>query len=750
MYFTQEDYIKIESWLNQRTVKDTEFPNTGPMKGNEKIPIIQDGKNKIIDFHEFVQQVTDMRLPDFYNVTVATKKSCITLKEAVSLVPVKQRKLGLVITYYNEHGNWLIYQFKGTSLNQWDSLNYWNNLIQQALDEFVFFPDEEDITGVRDGNRTFLKLKDREYNPDEFSGMGKVTLRKNLVGTEACSIDDEDHYINLLNQDMIKEENTVYIIQYDFDLNGKTISIPKGCTLWFQGGSINNGKIYLQNTAILGAFELADMGNVDTFGKFNTGQVMTFSNNERQELRWWNGEEWLLVLDITDYNELRTLIQELTEKHNREILELNRRCELIESRVTNAETIIREHSSTISNHETRISKTENDITNISGDINSIENSISNIENNISNIENSINDIDTITEEINNILDTINQAITNLTEVIDNIDNTITNHIQQYIENTIIGTASVTVNGKKYTPDNKGNITLPDYPEVEGGVADSVKGTLTVKSYDDTTLGTYNGSKDVSIKLPSGGTADKVAKKLKFTGVSNAEYDGSSEVIVNIPESTAEFTPKSLTIKNANGEDAVVYNAKEDKEIQLKKLHIIENPKDVSNLGAFEGGINSMDVDLLKNEANINLSTYNYGSERHPIVLFAGRIYRTEPKASWNYDNKSQQHSRLLLTMVQQDGGLFFSINKRGTEVNNVTISAAVATFSESTTRKGLNCDRGQVRSVPIGLRCHQEDNAIAIQGIRTANSDNDSIDYDPMAVGGGLLSFNLIILGYFT
>ena len=408
MYFTQDDYRRIEEWLRTRTVKDTQFPKADPLTGFEEVPIIQDGKNKVVDLDTFIRQLSLMELPDFLNVTTFTKRGHLSLEEAVNSIPVEQRKLGLTITYYSEKGNWMIYQFKGTSLNQWDSLNYWSSIVEEAIAEFVYHPDEEDITGVRDGNRTFLKFKDKDYDPAEFSGMGRIMLRKNLVGTEACAIDDEDHLNNVLTQDMIREENTIYIVQYDFDLDGKVISIPKGCTLWFQGGSINNGTIYLQETAILGAFEFADMGNAKLFGKFNTGQIMTFSNDSykakeggyfipstkpssatpqedakqdretfydknpnayttetRQELRWWNGEEWILILDITDYNELKSIINDLIEKHNAEMSACYKyfkaRCYALEVRMDDAERRLDEHDTTLENHETRITKVEGDI-----------------------------------------------------------------------------------------------------------------------------------------------------------------------------------------------------------------------------------------------------------------------------------------------------------------------------------------------------------------------------------------------------
>lgn len=587
MFFTQDDYRKIEEWLRTRTVKDSEFPHADPLRGNEDVPIIQDGKNKTLTIDELVKQVAMMELPDFFNVTTFAKKGNLFLEDAINCIPVEQRKLGLTITFHSAKGHWLIYQFKGTSLNQWSSLNYWRSPIEEALEELVLYPDEEDITGVRDGNRTFLKFKDKNYDPADFSGMGRIMLRKNLVGTEACSLDDEDHMLNILTQDMIREENTVYIVQYDFDLDGKVISIPKGCTLWFQGGSINNGTIYLQETAILGAFEFADMGNAKLFGKFNTGQIMTFSNDsykskeggyfipstkpssatteedpkqdrevfydenseaynteQRQELRWWNGEEWILILDITDYNEIKSIINDLIEKHNAEMSACYKyfkaRLYALELRMDDAERRLDEHDTIIENHETRI-------TNIEGDIENIHNDITNINNNITDILNQIN---------------------NLSDIINNIENIITEEIKKYIENNVIGVASVTVNGQTYTPDSSGNITLPDYPESGGGIADQTKGTL---NFTGAVTASYNGSSDVTVNIPEGGSSSGgITGTLRFTGASTAEYNGTEDVTVNIPEGSgeADSVKGTLTIRASNGNTLVTYNGSTDETLTL--------------------------------------------------------------------------------------------------------------------------------------------------------------------------------------
>ena len=105
-------------------------------------------------------------------------------------------------------------------------------------------PDEEDIT-VTD-NRT-LKLKDKEYAPKDYSGMGRVYLRKHYVNG-----------VNTLTQHMMRKPNTIYIIQYDYCLAGQTIEVPENCVLDFQGGSLRNGILQGNNTIIKACYNIFD------------------------------------------------------------------------------------------------------------------------------------------------------------------------------------------------------------------------------------------------------------------------------------------------------------------------------------------------------------------------------------------------------------------------------------------------------------------------------------------------------------
>ena len=67
----------------------------------------------------------------------------------------------------------------------------------------------------------------------------------------------------LTNASQATVANKVYSVQSSIDLNGGTLTMPAGCTLLFEGGSISNGSLVLNNTRIEGE---ASFSNVTISG----------------------------------------------------------------------------------------------------------------------------------------------------------------------------------------------------------------------------------------------------------------------------------------------------------------------------------------------------------------------------------------------------------------------------------------------------------------------------------------------------
>lgn len=249
MFFTQEDYRKIEKWLLANSVKDTEFAGASlPLKGNETVAFVQDGKNVNVLLKDLIEQIFLLGVSDFLNVTDKYGESRISLTQAIQLIPYKSRKIGQVITFLDEDGEWKLFQFQGERVNQWNNATLWVDLIERI--QGISIIDSEDITATVDNlNQTSLTFADKNYNTTDYSGLGRVYLRKNIQ-TVVNPNTGITYSTNLLTQQMLNKENTIYVLQYDYSLNYQTISIPEGCVLLFEGGSVSNGTLIGTNTII--------------------------------------------------------------------------------------------------------------------------------------------------------------------------------------------------------------------------------------------------------------------------------------------------------------------------------------------------------------------------------------------------------------------------------------------------------------------------------------------------------------------
>ena len=139
-------------------------------------------------------------------------------------------------------------------------------------------PDEEDITI----KNNLLKFKDRIYQEGTFNGMGYKVLRKNMMGQ-----------VNLLEQSMINEPNTIYEIRYIFCLDDATITLPENSIILFKGGRFNNGVVNINKAKLFNLFTDSDFGTATTDGNYATGQILWFTKDSAMKV--YNGTEWKTI-----------------------------------------------------------------------------------------------------------------------------------------------------------------------------------------------------------------------------------------------------------------------------------------------------------------------------------------------------------------------------------------------------------------------------------------------------------------------
>lgn len=262
-----------------------QLPKRDVLTGNEQFPFQEDRENGSITPNALKSFISSgkggyMSYITEYNVSIHHPSSGIdgsnryTLEGAIVQVPEDIRTAGLKVSFLNNSGlvetwefaggvfenieNWKSNEDKLTdirdeaidkikdaesdAISNFSSQRVTPDMLSESTKQFINasgggtinnLADDEDLVSVDKGESlSVLKFADRAYNPDRFSGKGYKILRRNIIDGK-----------NMLTQDMVNQPHTIYMIQYDFDLDGAQITIPENCILKFDGGSLSNGKL---------------------------------------------------------------------------------------------------------------------------------------------------------------------------------------------------------------------------------------------------------------------------------------------------------------------------------------------------------------------------------------------------------------------------------------------------------------------------------------------------------------------------
>ena len=229
MYFTQEDYKKIENWLSKKSVKDSDFQEALPLNGEEIITVVQSGHNKKVNIREFIDKIYKYNGSDFTNITNIYKVENITLEEAINFIPIVNRKKGQVITFLNTDGNWEIYQFIG-ELNQWNNLNFWNNSFDCGTLDYADLVNKPSINGKELNGNTSLKdlgiqpagnYADKDTVTDV---LNSITNIYNNLSTINEDIDDINTDIGTINDSITNINNDVLNINNNLNTHINDVS----------------------------------------------------------------------------------------------------------------------------------------------------------------------------------------------------------------------------------------------------------------------------------------------------------------------------------------------------------------------------------------------------------------------------------------------------------------------------------------------------------------------------------------------
>lgn len=142
--------------------------------------------------------------------------------------------------------------------------------------------DGEDLT-VR---KQVLKFADRHKPTTANVARGYIIVRRKYKKVIRENAEVE---INILTQDMMTEDSTIYVINYEFDLNGETIEVPNNSVLLFNGGKLINGTVNLNGAQLIGV-SLYPQDYIETIGSGLRAGTPRWTSDGYIE--WWDGSKW--------------------------------------------------------------------------------------------------------------------------------------------------------------------------------------------------------------------------------------------------------------------------------------------------------------------------------------------------------------------------------------------------------------------------------------------------------------------------
>lgn len=272
--------------------------------------------------------------------------------------------------------------------------------------------DGEDLT-VRN---EVLKFADRHYETTKNVERGYITIRRKY---KTVIRDNNEVRINILNQDMINEENTIYEVRYVFDLNGQVINVPSNCIIFFNGGKFINGTVNL-NGAKLGSVGGYAQDCIETIGDGIAAGTTRWTTDGYIE--WWDGTKW--------FNPYTTLNDVIIQNLNNVADSFNQVNANIQSIVNQINTVIQNEAAIrqatdsdlgvqIKNEATKREESDNTLqsnidslsTKHTQDVNTLQNSINSVSKDLTNKFNTLN------SSIANVINAYKTADTNIIKLI---------------------------------------------------------------------------------------------------------------------------------------------------------------------------------------------------------------------------------------------------------------------------------------------------------------------------------------------
>ena len=227
-------------------------------------------KDKWFDLSDYRNYITESLIPDEEDITALTPdengNSFLALKDRIydptifsgkgykfvrkNIINVELAtiKINVINPTTLEGDIYFNINNKGTKVHLSPTIHNTTKLVSEAIkDALVIAYDDYEVT-VANSVVTLTRKYSGSISPTTFE-MYNTGVR--VIVEDSTTIDER----NIITQDDINKADTIYEIRYNFDLDGKTITIPNNCVLYFTSGKFYNGSINMDNTIVSTLYE---------------------------------------------------------------------------------------------------------------------------------------------------------------------------------------------------------------------------------------------------------------------------------------------------------------------------------------------------------------------------------------------------------------------------------------------------------------------------------------------------------------
>lgn len=227
-------------------------------------------KDKWFDLSDYRNYITESLLPDEEDITALTPdengNSFLALKDRIhdpaifngkgykfvrkNIINVELATIKISVTnpttlegdiYFNINN-------KSIKVHLSPTIHNTNKLVSEAIKNALVIAYNDYEVTVANNVITLTHKYSGNTSPTTFE-MYNTGVR--VIIKDSTTISER----NIITQEDINKADTIYEIRYDFNLDGKTITIPKNCILYFTSGKFYNGSISMDNTIVSTLYE---------------------------------------------------------------------------------------------------------------------------------------------------------------------------------------------------------------------------------------------------------------------------------------------------------------------------------------------------------------------------------------------------------------------------------------------------------------------------------------------------------------